>query len=172
MLAIALPRLEREGSLEIRGAIPSDDPSWEGTGLRFSVPLTVSGLVQWLRSGEILARLKVESTLAMECRRCLDPLAVPMDSDLELLFAPRDESAEEGDDGVRRIPEDAGELDLKEAIREEVILSQTLLVLCDPDCKGLCPQCGVNLNEESCECSVEEADPRWDALRALKKERE
>ena len=95
-----------------------------------------------------------------------------MDSDLELLFAPRDESAEEGDDGVRRIPEDAGELDLKEAIREEVILSQTLLVLCDPDCKGLCPQCGVNLNEESCECSVEEADPRWDALRALKKERE
>ena len=76
------------------------------------------------------------------------------------------------DEDVRLLPVGAGELDLKESIREEVILSQTLLALCMPNCRGLCPQCGTNLNQQSCQCTVEEADPRWDVLRALKKERE
>ena len=73
MLTIPLSRIEREGSLEIRAEIPSDDPSWEGTELRFSAPLSVFGQVQWIPSGEVLARLRVQSSLAQECRRCLDP---------------------------------------------------------------------------------------------------
>jgi len=99
-------------------------------------------------------------------------MVVPVAEGLELLFTPTDESDESDDDGTRPLPEGVGELSLKEAIREEVILSQSLLVLCKPDCRGLCPRCGANWNEERCECSVEEADPRWDALRALNEERE
>jgi uncharacterized protein len=172
MLTIALPRLEREGRLEILGAIPSDDPSWEGTDLRFLAPLSVSGEVLLTGSGQVLARIQVEGSLAMECRRCLEPLVVPLAERLELLFSPADEMDEGGAEGARPLPVGEAELNLKEAIREEVILSQSLLVLCKPDCKGLCPLCGANLNEERCECSLEEADPRWDALRALNQERE
>jgi uncharacterized protein len=172
MLTIALPRLEREGSLEIQAAIPSDDPSWEGTELRFSAPLSVSGEVLWISSGEVLARLEIRGTLAQECRRCLEPVEVPVREDLELLFVPPDEEESGDDENVRRLPSGSVELDLKDAIREEVILSQSLLALCKPDCKGLCPHCGANLNFESCECTTEELDPRWDALRALKNERE
>ena len=75
-------------------------------------------------------------------------------------------------ENVRPLPERAGELELLDAIREEMVLSQPLLALCRTDCKGLCPQCGTNLNESSCQCSTEEDDPRWDTLRALKKERD
>ena len=172
MLTIALARLQREESLEIRGEIPPDDPSWEGTELRFSSPLSVFGEVRWVGSGEVFARLELVGTLAQECRRCLEPVTGPVEETLELLFAPVDEVSEGKEETVRKLPEGEDILELKEVIREEVILSQSLLALCSPDCKGLCPQCGTNLNIDRCECSSVEADPRWDALRALKKERE
>jgi len=171
MLTIALARLEREGSLEIRAEIPGDDPSWEGTELRFSAPLSVSGTVQWVASGEVVALLRLEGSLIQECRRCLDPVNVPVHEDVQLVYAPVGDAWDGNDDTYRPLGEGQAELDLREGIREEVILSQSLLVLCRPDCKGLCPRCGTNLNEDRCECSVEESDPRWEALRALKDDR-
>ncbi|MFH1765165.1 MAG: DUF177 domain-containing protein [Gemmatimonadota bacterium] len=172
MLTIPLVRLAREGSLEFQAEIPSDDPSWEGTELRFSAPLSVFGHVQWIPSGEVLARIRLQGLMAQECRRCLEPLTVPVEEELDLLFAPVDESTEIDEDSVRPLPERVGELNLADVIREEVLLSVSPLALCKPDCKGLCPQCGINLNENRCECSQEESDPRWEALRALNEERE
>ena len=112
MLTIPLARLEQEGSLEIRAAIPPDHPSWQGTKLRFASPLSVSGKVQWLTSGEVLARVALRGVLAYECRRCLDPLEVPMEEESDLLFAPSEES-QEGDHGsTRLLPPGVVELDL------------------------------------------------------------
>lgn len=179
MLTIPLTRLEREGSLEIRAEIPPEDPSWEGTELRFSSPLLVTGVASWMPGGGVLARLRLQGQLHQECRRCLEPVTVLVEERIDLLFSP--EGVGEADEGVgeadrddesRPLPEGSTELDLTEAIREETILSQSSLALCKPDCLGLCPRCGVNLNEESCQCSSEDRDPRWDALRALREERD
>jgi uncharacterized protein len=171
MLTIPLARLEREGTLEIQAAIPPDDPSWDGTELRFSTPLSISGQAQWLTSGEVLVRVSLRGQLALECRRCLDPVEVPVEEELSLLFVSAGDVGEETED-VRLLPPGAMDLDLGEAIREEVILTQWPYALCRPDCRGLCPRCGANLNEENCQCSTEELDPRWDALRALREERD
>jgi len=171
MLTIPLARLEREGTLEIQAEIPPDDPSWDGTDLRFSTPLSITGQAQVLTSGEVLVRVALQGILDQECRRCLEPVEVPVEEELTLLFVPPGEMAEE-DEEVRILPDDMMELDLGAAVREEVILSQSSFALCRPDCRGLCPRCGVNLNEETCQCLIEEPDPRWDALRALNKERD
>lgn len=172
MLTIPLIKLEQKGSLEINGAISPEDPGWEGTELRFSTLLSVSGQVLWLPSGDVLARLRLQGLLAQDCRRCLEPVSVPVDEGVEILFAPQGESAEVDDGGSRPLPAGMLELDLAEAVREELVLSVSPFVLCGPDCRGLCPHCGVNLNLERCVCSVEEDDPRWDVLRALNKGRE
>jgi uncharacterized metal-binding protein YceD (DUF177 family) len=172
MLTIPLIRLEQQGSLEIHAAIPPDDPGWEETELRFSTSLSVSGQALWIPSGEVLVRLRLQGLQAQECRRCLEPVAVPVDERVEILFTPSDDSEEMEDDGSRPLPASVMELDLLEAIREELILSVSKFALCAPDCRGLCPRCGVNLNLERCVCSAEAKDPRWDVLRALKKERE
>jgi len=169
MLTIPLARLQREGSLEISAAISPSDPSWEGTEFRFATPLSVSGQAQWLPDGEVLVRLELRGQRALECRRCLEPVATRVQEKLELFFAPMDEADSE-DDEQRLIPDGVGQLDLAEALREEMILALSPLALCRPDCKGLCPYCGQNLNESNCQCTTEEPDPRWDALRALKKE--
>jgi len=172
MLAIPLARLEREGTLELRASIPVEDPSWEGTGLRFFAPLEVSGQARWVPGGEVLVQLSLRGTLRYECRRCLEPVDVSVEEELEILFLPPDEARDQENEseGVRVFDPAKGEIDLGETIREEMVLSQSPWVLCDPECKGLCPQCGINLNEDTCQCSVREPDPRWDALRALKDE--
>ena len=76
---------------------------------------------------------------------------------------------EETDDpDVYRIDSAAVELDLRPAIREQWILAAPTYALCREDCKGFCPRCGADLNAGPHECSHDEMDPRWEALRKLK----
>jgi uncharacterized protein len=81
------------------------------------------------------------------------------------------DEATEDDDGTMYVFEPKGsELNLSNAVREEVLLAVNPFVECKPECRGLCPRCGANLNEAPCECRQDEADPRWAALRKLKSE--
>lgn len=122
-------------------------------------------------SGEVVIRGGVKATLLDECRRCLDPVRSPVELDMTLVYAPADELEQDvEDESVREIGLDTMEIDLAEAVREELILNAERFSECRPDCKGLCPLCGANLNETTCDCSLDEPDPRWDALRALKNE--
>jgi uncharacterized protein len=60
------------------------------------------------------------------------------------------------------------QLDLRSIAREVVLLDTPATPLCRPDCAGLCPTCGTNLNEASCECAGPPVDPRWAALDQFK----
>jgi uncharacterized protein len=77
---------------------------------------------------------------------------------------------EEDDGGVRSFEPEGQKLELSKAVREEMILAVNPYVVCDPDCQGLCPQCGANLNEDSCHCIGDKGDPRWGPLQDLKSE--
>ncbi|HCR03829.1 MAG TPA: hypothetical protein DIU18_01430 [Gemmatimonadetes bacterium] len=170
MLPLDLARLSREGSLRLEGRIPSDAALWEDTGIRLSEPLWVDLRVTEAQSGEIVARGEMVCSLASECRCCLDPMTVTLREEVTLIFAPQDTLDGTGDGEIRVLPSDTREVDLAESIREEVILAAPTYVLCRPNCRGLCVRCGADLNETTCECAVEEPDPRWDVLRALKSE--
>jgi uncharacterized protein len=71
-----------------------------------------------------------------------------------------------GPSAIYAVSED-GELDVAPLIRELAWLAIPMKHLCDPECKGLCPQCGVNLNEEPCQCEEIRIDPRLAPLREL-----
>lgn len=170
MLPLDLARLSREGSLRIEGEIPPDSALWEGTGIRLKSTLQVHLKATEARSGEVVVRGEIEGALDQECRRCLDPVVVPLHEEVTFVYAPPDVLGGEDDGEIRVLPAEAREVDLEEPIREEVLLAAPTYTLCDPDCRGLCPRCGADWNETTCECAVEEPDPRWDALRALKNE--
>ncbi len=61
-----------------------------------------------------------------------------------------------------------GGLVLEDVLREQVLLSLPARTLCSPDCKGLCPRCGHNLNTDPCTCEDPSSDPRWSALSDLR----
>ena len=168
MLGVALGRLEREGSVRVDAKIPADDPLWTDTGIPWDGAVEVQLSVSFAGTGEIVSRGRVTGPLRQECRRCLQPVKGVFDEEVTIVFVASD--AIEGEDAgeARIFDPTAGELDLGDAVREEVLLAVNQYVVCDTECKGLCPKCGANLNEEVCTCADEELDPRWEALRALK----
>ena len=174
MLTLDLARLEQErGPVHVHEEVPPDAALFEDADLQLGSPLEVDVAVTLLPSGEVVVRGTFSGALSRECRRCLDPVEVPLEEEVDLLFVPRDEldpEGEEDDEEIRRFNLASGRLELGDAIREEAILAAPLYVECDPDCRGLCPVCGTNRNEDDCDCTLEEPDPRWDALRAIKSE--
>lgn len=171
MLKVDLSTLERKRRIAIRGEISEDDPLWDGTELRFKTPVKVDMEASTAASGEVVVRGTVEAVLDQSCRRCLRDVALPFEDELTLVFAPTDELGTDDDTGeIRPLPAEGREIGLGEAIREELVLGVPAFVLCRPDCRGLCPRCGVDRNEEECDCTLEEPDPRWEALRTLKED--
>jgi DUF177 domain-containing protein len=168
MLRLDLNRLAREGSVAVEAKLPADAPLWDESGISWAGPVDVSLTASHAGTGEIVVRGSVEGALEQECKRCLKPVKRSLEHDLTVVFVASDSPGAEDDDGVH-LYDPSDELDLGSAVREEVILAADPYVVCDPGCQGLCPRCGVNRNVDSCSCSTDEPDPRWEALRALKK---
>jgi uncharacterized protein len=165
MLIVDLGRLEREGRVRLRAEIGPDDPIWGGLEFRFAGPVRVDlEAQQALR--DVLVQGRVSGQIAHECRRCLEPLTVDVSEDLSMFFQAGIDETEAEAGEVYALPE-RGDLDLGPAIREQVALAVPQFALCREDCRGLCPQCGSNLNEVDCGCVVEEVDDRWAALRRI-----
>lgn len=165
MLKVDLGQLGREGSVAVDAAIPADAELWQNTDLKWSEGVEARFRATYAGTGEVVARGSVEGELAQECRRCLKPVETPFEGELTLVFV-SDGSDEDG--SGYPFDEGSSELDLSEAVREEIVLAVNPYVVCTPECRGLCPQCGVDLNESSCDCTVDDVDPRWAALRDLK----
>lgn len=172
MLRVNLTRLARSGPLEVAAAVPEGHELWHDTGLDPVSPLWVDGEASSMGGGGVLVRGAMTVSLRFDCRRCLDDVVITLEEELSMVFEPDADPAGEEDEGVDTYPLDASDdvLQLTEPIREQLILAAPRYVVCRPDCEGLCPRCGTNLNESSCDCTVETGDPRWEPLRALKEE--
>ncbi len=115
----------------------------------------------------------VKTELELSCSRCLEPFRMPVDAPFDLRFLPASEMATEEerelhDEDVETSYYRDDQIDLNELMREQFYLALPMKPLCREDCKGLCPQCGTNLNTGTCDCSTEWVDPRLAALRNLK----
>ena len=166
MLRVDLGQLRREGSVTLEASIPADDGLWHDTDLKWAEDLNVRVRASFAGTGEVVARGSIRGTLLQECRRCLEEVRTSFDEDVTMVF---EENADE-EGGTFLLEPEGNLLDLSEAVREEVILAVDPYVVCDSQCRGLCPRCGTNLNEGSCDCVREEPDPRWAALRNLQSE--
>lgn len=169
MLKVDLGRVAIDGSVLVEVRIPPDDPLWNESGLRWRDPVDVRVRVSEAGTGEIVGRGQVSGTLLGECRRCLEPVETKFDQELTLVFVEGQDASDSAEEGTFGYDPRAGMLDLQGAVREEVLLAIDPYVVCDPECPGLCPKCGANLEEGDCGCTEEETDPRWDTLRELKK---
>jgi len=102
--------------------------------------------------------------MGLECVRCLEPFDLPITLELEETF--RLPGVGPKPDMTYAVNAD-GWLDLAPLLREQAWLAIPMKPLCSPDCRGLCPHCGANLNHESCTCEEEQIDPRLALLKDL-----
>lgn len=123
------------------------------------------GTIQVIRvQGGLLVQGAVESQLGLECVRCLESFVLPITLELEETFRLPGASLRPE---IPYAVSDDGWLDLTPLLREQSWLVIPMKPLCRPDCKGLCPQCGVNLNIKSCACKDTKNDPRLALLKEL-----
>ena len=121
--------------------------------------VVLDGVLESVPNG-VMAYGTVTAPWTGACRRCLQETGGEVEASFRELFERRPTEGE-----TYRL---AGEeIDLEPLVREAVLLELPLSPLCADDCKGLCPECGADLNAEGCDCEVDERDPRWAALDQL-----
>ncbi len=151
MLRVPLRELGR-GSVDTTGRLAPDDPLFDGLDFGLADALEVRGRLQSTAAGEVFWRATVSGRAQAPCRRCLVEVEVPIAIELDILFSADPETAE--DPSVYPMPDRATHLDVRTAVREEVVLAIPSFLLCREDCAGLCPQCGTDLNAEACACTA------------------
>jgi uncharacterized protein len=117
-------------------------------------------------SGRALTKLRVD------CSRCVEPFDVPVEAAFDLRYVPHAENAgdgeiEVGEDDLATAFYREGMVDLIELLREQFVLALPMKPLCEEACKGLCPECGANLNKTQCDCAPKWEDPRLAPLKSL-----
>jgi uncharacterized protein len=150
--------------------------AFEQENMRQVSPLHVEGGAELLNNtlGEVRIKGKLNVGLEMDCDRCLDPVPYLLETDFDLFYRPAPADSAPGhevelDDGESQVGfyEGAG-IELGDIIREHILLSIPMQMVCGEGCQGICPICGVNRNTGECHCETKPADDRWTALRGLR----
>jgi uncharacterized protein len=104
-----------------------------------------------------------------ECDRCISDFNTTLETKYRVVYLFGNNHDEDNESlNLTYLPFDAAEIVLDKDIRDYALLAIPMKKLCKADCKGLCPECGKNLNEVSCTCKYQEVDPRWLPLEDLK----
>ena len=144
--------------------VPPESESLE-KGTEFAAPVRVKGTAV-IQAGKIELDVTVRTTLQMVCSRCLDPFRKEIDLKIEEAWA-----TEVPEDDLDTLPLSEGDtVDLADLLTKDIISSLPMQPLCSEDCRGLCQECGANLNREACDCDREQVDDRFAALKDLFKE--
>jgi uncharacterized protein len=148
-----------------RATLAETEADLESARLVADVTVTKSG-------DEVLARGSIDGEVTLPCSRCVGSARVTVSAPFAVLFLPRDadvpDAAAEDAEAPDVIPYEDDQVDLGDMLREEILLALPYAPLCKEACKGLCPNCGKDLNEGACGCSTAPVDDRFAALRNLK----
>ena len=143
----------RNGPVDTIGEIQANDPLFEGFELDLGSPLAVSGLLETTgRRGGYFWHGQFAGSAKRFCRRCLKEFVQLISGRAEVLFSPDPDLQD--DPSVYPLVEPVSQVDVTEAVREELALSVTAYPLCREDCAGLCQRCGADLNLGPCFCTT------------------
>ncbi|HHW02914.1 MAG TPA: DUF177 domain-containing protein [Thermoanaerobacterales bacterium] len=133
--------------------------------LNFAGPVVVEGQVENIGDRILEVRGSIKTCVEDYCYRCLTKTQVELNVSFCLKFS--DIPIESDEEEIILFSGD--EIELRPYILNEIVLNWPGQILCKPDCRGICPRCGANLNTTECDCKDEEIDPRLSVLKQLLK---
>jgi len=156
---------------------PAGEIDFSDTGVVQKGPLNAEGVAAMLphTGGEVQVKGQVQTDLETECDRCLGRAAFHIDAPFDLFYRPAGEASAEEEAAIDEGEAEMGfyelpGLVLEDIVREQVLFQLPMQRLCNPDCRGICPICGVNRNETECQCEAHPGDDRWTALKDIRTE--
>jgi uncharacterized protein len=152
-----------------------------GEDLRQTAPLKSTGRAELLRENRggrnIVEDIRLVGTISTEiethCARCLEAVDNVVTEDFDLVYRPQGVDARGDEASINEAETEIGYyqgegLLLEDVLKEQILLALPVKQICKAACKGLCPQCGTNLNTGSCNCVSTMSDPRWSALEDIR----
>jgi uncharacterized protein len=112
-------------------------------------------------------KISVKTEAVFSCDRCLESYKHNFNETIEQLYQLG--HSELDSDEIEILPENSKEIDISKTIYDVFILNRPIRLLCSESCKGLCINCGINLNIKTCDCHKENIDPRFEKLKSLLK---
>ena len=156
-----------------------------GKDIQQKTSLTTAGHAELIRENrgarQIVEDIRLVGSFStqveLRCARCLDPVGQAVSETFDLLYRPQGVDAAGDEAAITQADTEIGYyqgegLLLEDVLKEQILLALPVKQICRADCKGLCPQCGCNLNAESCDCAASMRDPRWAALEDIRKKLE
>jgi DUF177 domain-containing protein len=156
-----------------------------GEDLTQTAPLKSVGRAELLREHrggrDIVEDIRVVGRFSTEiethCARCLEAVDNAVAEDFDLVYRPQGVDARGDEASINQAETEIGYyqgegLLLEDVLKEQILLALPVKQICNAACKGLCPQCGTNLNTGSCDCVSTMPDPRWSALQDIRKKLE
>ncbi|MCI0468813.1 MAG: DUF177 domain-containing protein [Nitrospirae bacterium] len=126
---------------------------------------------------EVFVNGEANNVVEQQCSRCLKDFPLPIELQINAVYHPAEVSKKGELHRLKSDELDTGfyendEIDINSMLEEQLLLGIPMKPLCSADCKGLCPQCGADLNERRCNCDKEELDARFAVLKKLLKGKE
>ena len=151
--------IQSDGAVrELDLSLKLDDMSFNGQDIVFETPFALKGVVKNI-AGVLYLNLDAEVSFQTQCAACMDNISESLSFKVNEVFS----KTETGDDETIVIR--SGNIDLDDLVEKAFVGALPINYLCSEDCKGLCPECGCNLNREECSCGEDSIDPRFSALK-------
>jgi DUF177 domain-containing protein len=160
--------------LPIRKSYAPGSIDYQTAEIKQMEPLEVNATAELL-DGQIRIAGDIETKVELVCARCLEPVVEEVSRTFDLFYSPLPKGVKPEE---ARLKEDDAEIGffegeglfLADVLREQVLLALPMKAICRGDCRGLCPNCGANLNHEECRCETHATDPRLAPLARLKQD--
>jgi len=157
--------IQNDGAVkELDLSLSLENMSFNGLDIVFTTPFKLKGMVKNI-AGTLYLELDANVSFETQCARCLDTVSENMSFDINEVFS---KTASENDDDVTVL--ESGNIDLDDVVEKAFVGMLPISYLCSEDCKGLCPDCGCNLNRETCSCDTGNIDPRLAVLKNFLKD--
>lgn len=154
---------ETGNKIELNGRLDLDDVRYLGEDFHFVTAPTIEGSV-FNNGKSLVLTATVHLCLGVKCARCMKDICENLSFDLEESLIRQEENSDPDGDAVVF---EGNEIDITEIVQTGFFMNVPGKFLCSEDCKGLCPECGQNLNDGECSCDKGVIDPRWEALKKI-----
>ena len=161
------PRNDTETEIFLQQDFPETSLEFDGQEFHFPFGVHVEAAAKWLEESALTVEISINAKAEAPCARCLKTANLEISGSLGYLY--HLQGAEDFDDLDDYMPVEVEYfgrvMDIMPQVYESIFALLPTKVLCREDCKGLCPNCGKDLNEGVCSCEAESVDPRLEALR-------
>lgn len=153
---------------QFSGKIDKSEIDLKEKGVELILPIQYEGEIFKLDGGENIIGIDIKYAYEEPCSRCLKLTENHIETRLEgtLVEGSQDDfledDSEEIDDAIYY---ENNILDISKLVVEQLFISAPMKILCSDECKGLCSICGINLNNENCDCEIDFVDPRLAKLK-------